>query len=141
MTDKNRYQDKENPQQTNKTVNKAQNSTRATGTQKEDLAETYLCKQGFRMLERNFHSRQGEIDIIGYDGAYLVFAEVKYRKSGSLENPLEAVGYTKMTRICKTADFYRFSKKIPLDTPVRYDVIGILGDKIEWIKNAFPHVY
>ena len=116
-------------------------STRSMGTQKEDMAETYLKGKGFRVLERNFRSRQGEIDIIGFDGAYLVFAEVKYRKEDSLENPLEAVGYTKMCRICKTADYYRYCKRIPADTPIRYDVVGILGDKTEWIKNAFPHIY
>ena len=141
MTDINRLPDTRDVQHINRTVRKPENSTRSMGTQKEDLAETYLRKQGFRIMERNFRSRQGEIDIIGYDDEYLVFAEVKYRKSDSLENPLEAVGYTKMSRICKTADYYRYRKQIPLNTPIRYDVIGILGDKIEWIKNAFPHVY
>ncbi|MGN0430871.1 MAG: YraN family protein [Lachnospiraceae bacterium] len=117
-----------------------ENNPRSLGTEKELLAEEYLKKQGFRIVERNFHGRQGEIDLIGYDGDCLVFVEVKYRREGSLENPLEAVGYKKMCRICKTADYYRYLKRIPLETQIRYDVVGIWGEKTEWIQNAFPHV-
>lgn len=116
-------------------------SNRKTGFAKEEAVAAYLSNQGFRIVERNFYSRRGEIDIIGYDGEYLVFAEVKYRGSKSLENPLAAVSYAKQRKICRTADFYRYQKKIGLDVPVRYDVIGMWEEKIEWIKNAFSHIY
>ena len=118
----------------------ADKNTRKIGTEKELLAESYLKKQGVRIVEHNFHGRQGEIDLIGYDGSCLVFVEVKYRKEDSFENPLQAVSYTKMCRICKTAEYYCYRKKIPAQTQIRYDVVGIWGDKTEWIKNAFPHI-
>lgn len=117
----------------------AEYSTRQTGAEKEALAVTYLEKQGFIVKERNFRSRQGEIDVIGFDGEYLVFLEVKYRKSKSFDDALAAVGDTKRRRICRTADYYRYRKHIPQGTPIRYDVVGIQGEEIIWVKNAFLH--
>lgn len=118
-----------------------ENHNRKTGFEKEEIVATYLSENGFRIVERNFYSKVGEIDIIGYDGEYLVFVEVKYRSGKSLENPLAAVGMSKMRKICRTADFYRYRNKIAPDTPIRYDVVGMWDEKIEWIKNAFPHIY
>lgn len=117
----------------------AEYSTRQTGAEKEALAVVYLEKQGFTVRERNFRCRQGEIDIIGEDGEYLVFLEVKYRKNRSYDSALAAVGEAKKRRICRTADYYRYRKHISQDTPVRYDVVGIQGEEIIWIKNAFFH--
>ncbi len=119
-----------------------QNKTnRKTGFEKEDKVAAYLMQKGFRIVERNFYTRGGEIDIIGYDGEYLVFVEVKYRSGNSLANPLSAVGFEKQRKICRTADYYRYRKGIGQDVPVRYDVVGMWEEKIEWIKNAFPHIY
>ena len=107
--------------------------------------------RGFLVLERNFRCRQGEIDVIGEDGEYLVFAEVKYRASGVSGNPAEAVTAAKQKKICRTADYYRYRHKIGEDRAVRYDVISIEGVKgsgiekpeetfrIVWYKNAFFH--
>lgn len=117
----------------------ARYNTRQIGAKKEEEAITYLEEQGFVVKERNFRSRQGEIDVIGYDGEYLVFLEVKYRKSTSFESALAAVGDTKKRRICRTADYYRYFRQIPKKTPIRYDVVGIQEDEIVWIKNAFLH--
>lgn len=114
---------------------------RKTGFAKEEIVANYLTEQGFRIVERNFYSRQGEIDIVGYDGEYLVFVEVKYRSKNALENPLAAVGREKQRRICRTADYYRYRRRIGAEVPIRYDVVGMWEEKIEWIKNAFPHIY
>ena len=114
---------------------------RKTGAEKEEQAAEYLKAHGFQIVERNFRCRQGEIDIIGYDGEYLVFVEVKYRSSGRFDGPLAAVGSAKMQTICRVADYYRYQAGISRDVPVRYDVIGILQDEITWIPNAFPHIY
>lgn len=114
-------------------------SNRKTGAEKEELAVSYLEKRGFAVRERNFRSRQGEIDIVGLDGEYLVFLEVKYRKNKSFDGALAAVGDKKKHRICRTADYYRYVRHIPQETPVRYDVLGIQGEEMLWIKNAFPH--
>lgn len=54
---------------------------RETGTRKEEAGGDFLTRRGVKILERNFRCRQGEIDLIGMDGQYLVFVEVKYRKT------------------------------------------------------------
>ena len=111
------------------------------GAQAEKLAEEYLTASGMKIVARNFRNRQGEIDIIGYHEGYLVFVEVKYRASLKNGNPEEAVGASKQKNICKVADYYRYTHKVPLSMPVRYDVVAVLGEEVRWLQNAFPHVY
>lgn len=114
---------------------------REVGTKKEETACTYLTGNGVRVKERNFRCRRGEIDIIGYDGEYLVFFEVKYRKNGSDKgSALEAVGIGKQKKICRVADYYRMIHRCPSDMPIRFDVVAIDGDEIQWVKNAFEYV-
>ena len=64
---------------------------REVGAAYEEAAAVFLEKNGVRILERNFRCRQGEIDLIGRDGEYLVFFEVKYRKNADAGLPAEAV--------------------------------------------------
>ncbi|MCM1113121.1 MAG: YraN family protein [Muribaculum sp.] len=115
-------------------------NTRKIGAQKEALAVDYLTARGMRILEQNFCSRQGEIDLIGRHDGYLVFVEVKYRKNQSRGTALEAVDGRKQRRICRTADYYRFLHRLGENTAVRYDVLAIQGEEIRWIQNAFPHI-
>lgn len=114
-------------------------SMRTIGARKEEAACAWLAKKGVRILERNFRCRQGEIDIIGRDRGYLVFFEVKYRKSGSMERAPEAVGTGKQKKIRKVSDYYRMLHGYPLDTPVRFDVIAIDGGRLQWIQDAFSY--
>lgn len=116
-------------------------NNRQLGKEKEDFAADYLMNRGFRIMERNFRCRQGEIDLIGYDGEFLVFVEVKYRSSQNFADPLSAVNIAKMVQICKVADYYRYLKQIKPSVPIRYDVVGILKNETAWVKNAFPHTY
>ena len=118
------------------TVNK-----RHVGADKEAVAASYLESRGVTILERNFRCRQGEIDLIARQGEYLVFAEVKYRGSKEKGSALEAVGSVKQAKICRVADYYRTVHGYGDGTSVRYDVIGIQGEEILWIPNAFPHRY
>ncbi len=111
---------------------------RSVGSSKEQAAQAYLKRQGVRIVEMNFRVRQGEIDLIGYDGDVLVFFEVKYRKTAAYGLPQEAVGTKKQLQICKVAAFYRSFHHISSSALIRYDVIAILGEEISWIKNAFP---
>ena len=127
----------------------------------EDLAAEYLSSRGIRILERNFRSREAEIDIVGMDGETLVFIEVKARKAGKKSGSgTEAVGSAKQKRICRCADFYLHEKGIdPYAVAIRFDVIGIEMKKeelpeaasdqgrdnpgsfrITWIRNAFPYI-
>ena len=114
---------------------------RAIGTSKEQLAVEYLEERGVRIVVRNFRIRQGEIDLIGYDEGYLVFFEVKYRATKVKGLPEEAVGIQKQKAICRVADYYRSTRRIPLRTPIRYDVIAIEQDTVRWYRNAFEHIY
>ena len=66
-------------------------SRRAVGTHYEEEAARYLEQQGYQILERNFFSRYGEIDLIAKDEDTLVFVEVKYRSGASFGDPAEAV--------------------------------------------------
>ncbi len=112
---------------------------RSVGTAGENLAAAYLKDRGVRILETNFRCRNGEIDLVCEDGDYLVFTEVKYRKTDKNGSPLAAVTIQKQRTICRVADFYRVRYGIPLSRGIRYDVIGICGSEVTWIKNAFPH--
>lgn len=114
---------------------------RRLGADKEAVAASYLESRGVTILERNFRCRQGEIDLIARQGEYLVFAEVKYRGTKEKGNALEAVGPVKQAKICRVADYYRAVHGYGDDTSVRYDVIGIQGEEILWIPNAFLHRY
>lgn len=114
---------------------------RQLGADKELLAAEYLTARGMDILERNFRNRQGEIDIIGRHGQYLVFVEVKFRSGTDMGMAVEAVGIHKQRQICKVADYYRMIHHLGDNTAVRYDVLAIQGEDIQWIQNAFPHTY
>ncbi|NBI92567.1 YraN family protein [Lachnospiraceae bacterium] len=117
---------------------------RAVGKRYEKIACQYMQERGFKAVELNFRCRQGEIDIIGYDGEYLVFAEVKYRMTGCFGHAAEAVTGTKQKTICKVADYYRYKHGIGDFCPIRYDVVAVVGTnqnlRIDWFKNAFYHI-
>lgn len=113
---------------------------RSIGTEWEQRAAEYLESQGMLIKERNYRNRQGEIDIIGSHNGYLVFVEVKYRESTEKGYALEAVDYRKQCRICRVADYYRCVHKLGNRIGIRYDVVAIQGNRIQWIQNAFPHI-
>ncbi len=113
-----------------------------TGPFGEAYAAEFLEKDGYRILERNYHSRFGEVDIIAEKGRYLVFVEVKTRESRSMVPPEAAVTPGKQKRIAKTALLYL--QKHPTHLQPRFDVIGIIMEKTgrsvqscRHIENAF----
>ena len=110
---------------------------RKIGSTYEKTAAQYLEKTGYRILERNFRCKSGELDLIALDGNVLVFLEVKYRKNAVYGTPAEAVTRAKQRTICKVAAFYRLKYGVSQDVPCRFDVVAILGEQIEVIKNAF----
>lgn len=115
-------------------------SKRQIGAEYEEMAAAYLERNGYRILERNVHSRHGEIDIVAIDGGYLVFIEIKYRKDAAFGDPLEAVDAKKQRRICRTASYFCMRGGYSEDTPCRFDVVAVLGkSRIEHIKNAFEY--
>ena len=114
-------------------------NTRRMGTRYGQLAAEYLEKNGVRILERNFRSRGGEIDLIGYDGEAYIFIEVKYRKDDRAGAPAAAVDLKKQATISRVADYYRSRKGLTEACSFRFDVVSILGEEINWLRNAFPY--
>ena len=109
---------------------------RNMGSQYEKQAASYLEEQGYQILERNYNSRLGEIDIIAYDKDVLAFIEVKYRKDSTFGLPREAVNYKKQQKIRSVA--MGFIKQHNLfDKVCRFDVIEILGNDITLLKDCF----
>ncbi len=94
----------------------------------EDAVVDELLKRGHQIIERNYHKRVGEIDIISIVDDYIVFTEVKTRKMGSMVTGLEAVDYKKQVKIVRTADAYLTEN--PCDRWVRYDVAEV------WITSG-----
>lgn len=109
----------------------------ATGKSAEARAESYLADNGLTPVSRNYRCRQGEIDLIMRDGETLVFIEVRYRKSGHYGSALETVTAAKQHKILIAAQLYIQEKKVDDTIPLRFDVLGITGDDIQWIKAAF----
>ena len=114
-------------------------TARDYGRRAEALAAAYLRRSGVKILEQNFRSRFGEIDLIGLDVDDLVFIEVKARKTDACGYPGEALTIWKRKHICQTARFYCAKMNIPPNEPLRFDVVEIMGDKIRHTKNAFEY--
>lgn len=113
---------------------------RILGSAYESKAAIHLENMGYKIIEKNFRCRIGEIDLIAKCENYLVFAEVKFRANNSCGTPQEAVDYHKQRVICKVADYYCLTHGYGETTPCRFDVVAILGEQIEVIPNAFMYV-
>ncbi len=98
---------------------------RTTGQRGEDAAATYLERAGFTIVERNWRSKAGEIDIVALDGETLVLCEVKTRRTVSKGSPEDAVTPTKQRRITRLAEAYLQQAGIE-PVAVRFDVVSIL---------------
>lgn len=98
-----------------------------------------VCAAGYKILERNYRCRSGEIDLVCRDGSDLVFVEVKCRRSSSCGSPLEAVTPRKQKRITQTALHYIKERRCER-CPVRFDVVAIgpAGTQPEIVRQAFP---
>lgn len=115
-------------------------NNRATGTVYEQLAQEYLRQRGYEILVCNYRCRFGEIDLIARENGYFVFVEVKYRKTPVAGMPVEAVNYYKQKNICKVAKYYMLKHGLTEQTPVRFDIVAVLGTEISVIQNAFEYV-
>lgn len=116
-------------------------STKETGSKGESLAESFLKKQGYRIVERNFKCKFGEIDLIAYKKKVLSFVEVKTRLSSDFGEPIDAINKAKQKKLSRLANYYIYKKKIPSSVPCQFDVVAILLEKdkqgIQFIPNAF----
>jgi putative endonuclease len=110
---------------------------RDIGTLGEAVAEQFLRSRGYLILERQFHSRYGEIDVIAKKDNTIIFVEVKAYKVGSLTSPYYAVSKTKQVKIKKTANYY-LMKKGRKDDGARFDVVIVeAGGVKDHFEGAF----
>lgn len=112
------------------------------GIEGEKLAVRALKKNRYKIVERNFRTPAGEIDIVARDGECLVFVEVRTRGSTEFGLPQETVAARKQKKLCTAARWYLQKKKIDSDA-CRFDVVGIVmmgkedAPRVEVIKDAF----
>ena len=107
---------------------------RCIGKQYEELAVDFLRGNGVRIVEKNFRSHLGEVDLIGFKDNYYIFFEVKYRKTERAGYPVEAVNLKKQQTISRVADYFKVIRKLPDSCNVRFDVVAILADSIKWYR-------
>ena len=117
------------------------NNSKDIGQNGEMITLNYLLNKNYFLLEKNYHSRYGEIDIIVENEKYIVFVEVKTRNSRSISRGVESVDRKKREKIIKTA--FEYILKNEKDKQPRFDVSEILVDfqnrfkSINYFENAF----
>ncbi|MGF1642600.1 MAG: YraN family protein [Thiotrichales bacterium] len=111
-------------------------TTRQRGDEAEKAALAHLRAAGLSLIEANFRSRFGEIDLIMRDGDSLVFVEVRYRKNARFGGSAASVDRTKQQRLTRTGLVYLQTRRI--NSPCRFDVVAVSGDgQLDWLPNAF----
>ncbi len=110
------------------------------GSRAEKLAAKHLRRSGLSLIRQNYRCRLGELDLIMQDQEYLVFVEVRHRKSQSHGGALESVDYRKQKKLRRAAESYLLEFKLH-NQAARFDVVCVDGTltkpNIQWIKNAF----
>ena len=113
------------------------------GRDGESAALNFLKKKGYRILEKNFRSKVGEIDIIAEQDGVIVFVEVKARADHEFGHPFNALTPAKQKKIIQTAQSFLVRKRIS-DKTLRSDVVALTTNtegpdswKIELLQNAF----
>ncbi|UCE20635.1 MAG: YraN family protein [Gemmatimonadota bacterium] len=109
------------------------------GKKGEELAVQFIRRQGFEILERNYHHRRGEIDIVARDRKTLVFIEVKTATSNQYGPPESWVDSRKQQQVAKIAAAYLQERKVT-NVDCRFDVIAVdhtRENSINHIQNAF----
>ncbi|HEV8342960.1 MAG TPA: YraN family protein [Candidatus Binatia bacterium] len=118
----------------------AGNQKQLLGQEGERLAERYLKKKGYRLVERNYRCPAGELDLIALDRHVIVFVEVKTRTDDRFGGPLDSVHWRKQQRMIRAAQFF-LSQKSLHQREARFDVVGVsfVDQKpvVEHIQNAF----
>jgi putative endonuclease len=114
------------------------------GRKGEEVALRFLKKKGYRIIEKNYICKMGEMDIIAKERDTLAFIEVKTRASTEFGPPQLAVNASKQRQLSKVALNYLKEKKLE-DVKARFDVVAILlgqkGEEIELIRDAFDLKY
>ena len=118
----------------------ATNGKLLLGKEGERVAERYLQKKGYTLVERNYRCPAGELDLIVLDRRVVVFVEVKTRTGHGFGSPLEAVEFRKQRKMIQAAQFFLAEKRLQ-QRDARFDVVGVSwpgrDPVVEHIENAF----
>jgi putative endonuclease len=110
------------------------------GKDGERIAELFLKKKGYKLVERNYRCAAGELDLVMLDRRVIVFVEVKTRTGSGYGTPLEAVAVRKQKKMIYVAQFFLSAKKLS-QREARFDVVGVswpgAQPLVEHIENAF----
>lgn len=114
------------------------------GKKGEEIALQFLKKKGYRILQKNYVCKLGEIDLIAQEKDTLTFVEVKTRRSTTFGPPQMAVDQKKQEQLSKAALHFLKERRLE-EAKARFDVVAILlspqGAEIELIRNAFDLQY
>jgi putative endonuclease len=114
------------------------------GWEAEEKAAAFLRERGYRLCERNYRSREGEIDLVAVKEGrteaedHLAFVEVKFRTSDRWGRPMEAVTYAKQQKLMKTA--VRYLAEHPWQGTLSFDIIEVIGGTMEAIEH-YPNAF
>ena len=116
------------------------NARAGLGRDGEEIAERLYRKMGFRVLDRNFRCKAGEIDLVARRGPLIVFCEVKSRRTDRWGEPAEAVGYAKQARLRRLAAVW-LSERRPGSVDIRFDIVSVIVRRgrsyVRHIPDAF----
>lgn len=116
------------------------NFKKLVGNKGENIAESYLKQKGYKIIQKNYRCRFGEIDIIAKDNDTIVFAEVRTRRNDNFGSPQDSITPAKIEKISKTSLYFIQEKKLE-GFSYRFDFIAITFSQgkpnIEHIENAF----
>lgn len=112
---------------------------RAAGDRGEARAEAFLNGHGLKTFRRNWQCRHGEIDLVMFDDATVVFVEVRMRTPLGFGGGLDSVDSRKQRKLARTAAYFLARNASLAERPCRFDVVAIAGEggAIEWVRNAF----
>jgi putative endonuclease len=114
---------------------------RATGDEWETRALQTLQRAGLRLIQRNWHCRYGEIDLVMQDGDAIVFVEVRYRDASAPGGALASVGAAKQSKLVRAAGLFLAQHPALAQRPCRFDVVAFDAEhgsvRCDWQRNAF----
>lgn len=114
---------------------------KAVGDRGEELARRFFRDRGLAVVDRNFRTRWGEIDLVLRDAGAFRFVEVKYRRSIAYGLPQESVVRAKQHKIRRAAQWWLRLRRLPMDTDIHFDVLAIRQCRgqlyFEYLADAF----
>ena len=108
--------------------------TKNFGNDGEILARKFLASRGLEVLATNFHTREGEVDIVARDGELIIFVEVKARRSQKFGSAIESVDEKKLKKIAAAGETFLSENSLE-QADWRVDVVTIEAGKLHWLKG------